>query len=125
MAVDLTERVVFFEKHISETRTSIRFAWILAFAVFVTGVVCAVAIYSLSSEEGYTKLVGTVGSGLVTLLSAVPLKDYFGQRSTIITFEYIKSRYEKLNSDPKGKNDPELEKLETIFYTLVVKPIGA
>ena len=118
MAVDFTERVVFFEKHIVETKTSIRFAWLQALAVFFTGVVCAVLVYTFS-ENGLTTLIGTISSCLVSLLSAFPLKDYFGRRSTIITYEYLRNRYEKLNKNSKGKNEQELQKLEEIFYRLI------
>ncbi len=125
MAVDLTERVNFFENYIVQTRNSIRLAWVLAFAVFTSGVVCAILINVVFGPLNSTSIVGTIGSGLVTLLSAAPLKDYFSQRSKITTFQYIKSRYSKLSEDPNGNDDPEIEKLESIFYDLLKGPIGA
>lgn len=128
MAVDLAERTVFFENYILQTRSSIRFAWILAFAVFASGVFCAILINVVlghDPQNNATQLVGTIGSCLVALLSAAPLKDYFGQRSKITTFQYLKSRYSSLSENPKAGNDPEIEKLEAIFYDILKKPIGA
>ncbi|HEX6126929.1 MAG TPA: hypothetical protein VFZ23_16265 [Pyrinomonadaceae bacterium] len=124
MALDLAQRAAFFDGFVEQTKTSIRFAWILAFAVFLTGVFCAVLINFLGPEDN-TRLVGTIGSGLVTLLSAAPLKDYFGQRARINTFVYMKSRYERLSEKRDPEDDPEIEKLESIFYDLLKKNTGA
>src|SRR5215813_14220434 len=100
MAVGLAQRAVFFDSFIVQTRASIRLAWILALAVFASGVICAILINVFSESaglEGNSKLIGTIGSCLVSLLSAAPLKDYFGQRARINAFQYITGRYERLS----------------------------
>jgi hypothetical protein len=100
----------------------------LAIAVFICGISCAILInliFGSDETEKNAKFVGTIGSCLVTLLSAAPLKDYFGQRSKITTLRYMKNRYSKLSKDPNGKDDPEFQKLESIFNDLLKKLVGA
>ena len=121
MGVDLTERVNFFENYILLTKNSIRLSFVLAFAVFASGVICAILLNVVFSNEsdGRAKLVGSIGSCLVTLLSAAPLKDYFSQRAKINNFQFLKARYEKLNATTEGRDEAEVEKLEAIFWGLV------
>lgn len=121
MAVDLTERVNFFEDYILLTKSSIRLSFVLAFAVFASGVICAILVnkFLLNETDAWAKVVGSVGSGLVTLLSAAPLKDYFSQRAKINNFQFLKARYEKLNATAEGRDEAEVEKLEAIFWGLV------
>ena len=117
MPIDFNGRSAVIEQYILQLKSSLRLAWILAFAVFACGIISAILINSIAPNEA--KLIGTICSCIVTLLSALPLKDFFSQKAKISTYEFIKTRYEKLNESPKKAEDLDLEKLEGIFWKLV------
>lgn len=97
-------------------------SWLLAGAISAVGISSAILAYLFIDEA---KMVGTIGSCFIPLLSGFPLKDYLAQKSKISNYEFFRLRYETLHENPKRAKELELEKLEEIYWDLRKKLAGA
>lgn len=122
MQIDFKERSTLVNQYISQERGAIRLAWILAGAIFLVGIGSGILVYFFAPDDA--KLTGSIASGLSTLFSCTPLKDYYGKRNKIDKFTFLRERYDKLAENPKRNKELELEKLETVFWELFGKTVG-
>ena len=71
MALDYRQRADFFEERIRQEKFSIRLSCIFAGTVVAIGILSAILINQIFSDDanGMTRTIGTVASGLATLLA--------------------------------------------------------
>lgn len=127
MTLDFRQRADFFEERIQQEKFSIRLSCILAGAVVACGILSAILINLIFSDDtnGMTKTIGTVASGFAALFSGFPLKDYPSLKNKIHAFQTFKLNYEELERHPERAEALELDKLEDIYWTLRKKVVGA
>jgi len=102
-------------------RSSIRYHLIFAASIFFLGIVIIVVCLLFIGrilEEGVKVLIG-LGSGFVSSLSALQLKEILHCRNKIGVFENVRTRLKKL-SDDRLKPDPiEYTKIKELLWKII------
>ena len=123
MDPELQRKIKLLERATLISRGEIRTSFVIAFVVFVAGIVGALFVHKLAPAElGTAKFALTVCTGFGSFLSGFPIKDVFSKRLRIEALSYLISEYEDFQSAPSA-DQQRMSEIEKRFWGLIDKTV--